>query len=136
MKVPQWVVPALIVVLTLIGLGAARLLAIPSVTLDLAEAGTAGPSRTVTLLVDGVKCVDTARTAASALEDLAGVRRFVAYASRNRVEITFNPEQIAVESLVEAVEGPLFDEETGEFLFGLYEVVEIDGRPVQKNQEE
>ena len=136
MKAPQWIVPALIVVLTLAGLGAARLIAIPSVTLGFDGSDAPGPSRTVVLLVDGVKCVDTARAAASALEDLPGPRRFVAFASRNRVEVTFNPEQIGVESLVEALEGPIFDEETGEFLFGLYEVVEIDGRPVENNQEE
>jgi len=67
---------------------------------------------------------------------MPGVHRFVAFASRNRVEIMFNSDQTGVESLVEAVEGPVFDEETGEFLFGVYEVVEIDGRPVEKNHEE
>jgi hypothetical protein len=88
--------------------------------------------RTVEFLVDGVKCVDTARRAASTLEELPGLQRYVAYASRNRVEITFDPELIGVAQLREALEGPVFDEVSGAYLFNVFEVIEIDGKPVSK----
>ena len=76
--------------------------------------------------------MDTALRAASTLEESPGVLRFVAYASRNRVEVTYDPGQIGVTELRETLEGPVFDEESGEFLFGSFEVIEIDGKPVSK----
>jgi len=134
MTMPRAIVPLLIVLLTVAGLGAARLIAIPSVELDFsdAEGDTAAPTREVSLLVDGVKCVDTALQAGSTLESLPGMKRFVAYASHNRVEVIYDPSRVDVEEIREALEGPVFDEETGEFLFGLYRIVEIDGKPVSE----
>ena len=134
MIVPRVTVPVLVVLLAVAGLGAATLVAIPSLELELSSAGTeaGAPSRQVTLLVDGVKCVDTARRAASTLEEIPGVQRFVAYASRNRVDLTYDPSLVDVERLREVLEGPIFDEESGEFLFGLFDIVEIDGKPVSE----
>lgn len=134
MRVPQLVVPALIVLAALAGLGGAKLFAIPSVEIGFPEAeeGAAAGGRTVELLVDGVKCVDTARRAASALEGLPGIYRYVAYASRNRVEITYDPDRLDTMQIREALEGPIFDEQSGEFLFAVFEVIEIDGRPVSE----
>jgi hypothetical protein len=134
MKVPNWIVPALVVALALAGLGGAKLFAIPSLELEFQDTGLEAGSRTdtVELLVDGVRCVDTARRAASTLEDLPGVYRFVAYASRNRLEISYDPELLEIDQLVESLEGPVYDEESGEFLFHLFEVIEIDGRPVSE----
>jgi hypothetical protein len=50
----------------------------------------------------------------------------VAYASRNRVEITFDSTRTNVEALQEAIEGPVYDEGSEEFLFHMFEVLEID----------
>jgi hypothetical protein len=128
MRVPPWIVPLLVVLLALLGLGGSKLFAIPSVELDFA----AGQGRTVEMLVGGVKCVDTARRAASALEDLPGIYRYVAFASRNRIEVTYDPDRLGIEQLREALEGPIYDEGSGEFLFNVFEVIEIDGKPVSK----
>jgi copper chaperone CopZ len=128
MRVPPWIVPLLVLLLALLGLGGSKLFAIPSVEIDFA----AGQGRTVEMLVGGVKCVDTAQRAASALEDLPGIYRYVAFASRNRVEITYDPKRVAVEQLREALEGPIYNEDSGEFLFNVYEVIEIDGKPVSE----
>ena len=133
MKVPGWSVPALVVLLTLAGVGGARLFAVPSVVLDLPTAGT-GARRTTVLVVDGVKCVDTAERAAGQVKGLPGVSRFVAYASRNRVEVTFDPAVSGVAEIVEAIEGPVHDAATGEYLFHVYRVVEIDGGKVPTRQ--
>jgi len=134
MKIPGWIVPLMIVAFTLAGLGGAELFAIPSVIVDYPEdrADRGGEMRTVTLLVEGVKCVDTARSAARTLEGEEGVIRFTAYASRNRVEVLFDAGKTTVQGIVEALEGPVFEKETGEFHFGLYRVVEIDGAGISE----
>jgi hypothetical protein len=134
MTVPRSIVPVLVVLLALAGLVSARLFAIPSLELEFPAAAEepGAATREVSLLVDGVKCVDTARQAASALEELPGVRRFVAYASRNRVDVTYDPSLVDVGQLSEALEGPVFDEDSGEFLFGVYEIIEVDGKPVSE----
>ena len=88
MIVPRVIVPVLVVLLAIAGLGGAKLMAIPSLEIEFSSAGAGASLSEVTLLVDGVKCVDTARQAASTLEELPGVTRFVAYASRNRVQLT------------------------------------------------
>jgi hypothetical protein len=128
-KVPDWSVPALVVFFALAGVGGARLFAVPSVVLDLSPAST-GSHRTTVLVVDGVKCVDTAERAAGQVKGLPGFSRFVAYASRNRVEVTFDPAVSGVAQIVEAIEGPVHDPTTGEYLFHVYRVVEIDGGKV------
>ena len=45
MRTPHWVVPALVVLFAVLGIGGARLLDIPSVVRDFAPAGS-GPLRT------------------------------------------------------------------------------------------
>jgi copper chaperone CopZ len=128
MKVSRWVVPVLIVLLIAVGLFGADTFAIPSLTINFAEdKKTAAESiRTVVFVVDGVKCVDTARSASSTLEEIPGVIRYVAYASRNRVEITYDATRTGVESLREAIEGPVYDEASREFLFHVFKILEID----------
>ena len=128
MKVSPWSVPILIVLLIATGLFGAELFAIPSLTMDLSVEEPMGKEsiRTVGLVVDGVACVDTARRAGSTLEGLPGVIRYVAYASRSRMEITFDSARTNVEALREAIEGPVYDEESEEFLFHVFTVLEID----------
>ncbi len=126
MKMTPWAVPALVVFFAALGIGGARLLAVPSVVRDYAPARP-GPRQTVVLVVDGVKCADTAERAANQLKDVPGVVRLVAYASRNRLDVTFLPEMAGVEAIRAAIEGPVYDESSGEYLFGVYKVVEVDG---------
>ena len=126
MRVPGWSVPALVLLFGAGGVGGARLFAVPSVALDLSTA-PGGARRTTVLVVDGVKCVDTAERSAGQVKGLPGVTRFVAYASRNRVEVTFDPALSSVPRIVEAIEGPVHDRVAGEYLFHVYRVVETDG---------
>lgn len=129
MKAPQWVVPALVLAFAVLGVGGARFLAFPSVVKEFgAGAGRGLP--TVVMVVSGVKCVDTAERAAKQFAEVPGVVRFVAYASRNRVEVTFDPAQTGPSKLREALEGPVYDEVSGETLFGVFKVLELDGRDV------
>jgi hypothetical protein len=130
MKTPLWVVPALVVLFAALGIGGARLIAIPSVVKDYAPLGP-GLLRTTTMVVNGVKCVDTAERAANQFNGMPGVVRLVAYASRNRVEVTFRPEVTDVTKIKDAIEGPVYDEASKEYLFGVYKVVEVDGVEVK-----
>ena len=57
MRVPQWVVPVLVVILASGGIFVAQLFAIPTVEVDLApDAETPQGSVVVTLSVRGVRC--------------------------------------------------------------------------------
>ncbi|MBN1424709.1 4Fe-4S binding protein [Candidatus Fermentibacteria bacterium] len=131
MRLPVWVIPAFIALVTALSLLGARVLAIPSVTLEY-QASSVSSLTVVGLLVDGVRCVDTAAQAGKALTDVEGVVRFEAYASRNRVEVMFDATKCSIQEIIRALEGPIFDEESGEYSFGVYRVAEIDGVPVDR----
>jgi len=128
-RIPQWVIPTLVILCAVLGIGGARLLAVPSVVKEYSAAPAAHP-RTTLLVVSGVKCVDTAERAANQLKDLPGVLRFAAYASRNRVEVTFDPDRVGVQDIREAIEGPVYDEGTQETQFHVFQVLEVDGLEV------
>ena len=126
MRTPQWVVPALVALCAGLGLGAGKLVAVPSLVQELAPAGR-NPLRTTVFIVDGVRCVDTAAGAARQLAGVPGAVRFMAYAARNRVEIRYDPALTSPDALREALEGPVYDEASGEYYFRVYGVVEMDG---------
>jgi hypothetical protein len=132
-RVPAWVVPALVVVFAALGIGGARLLAVPSVVKEF-PGSTASGLRVTTLVVEGVKCVDTAERAAAQFEGVPGIARFTAYASRNRVEVAFDPSETSPKAIRETLEGPVYDPATGEYQFGVYRVVEMDGLEIPKDK--
>lgn len=132
MKAPLWIVPALIVVCTAAAAGGARLFAAPSVTREFATAAQGTVARRVVFVVGGVKCVDTAEGAARQFAEVPGVLSFAAYASRGRVELTYDAAVVGVPALIEAIEGPVYDEAAQEFRFGVYVVREVDGAKVDQ----
>jgi len=127
MRVPHWIVPALVVVAAVAGVGGARLFAAPSVVRDFGRAAPDATLRRAVFIVEGVRCVDTAERAAKQLADVPGVIRFTAWAARARVEVTYDPAATTTSALQEALEGPVYNETTGEFLFGVFAVREIEG---------
>ena len=100
-----------------------------------AQATSPTDARTSQFVVQGVKCVDTAERAAKQLDGVAGVQRLEAFASRARLEVTYDPAQVDAAALREAIEAPVHDEATGEYLFGLYEVIEMDGVKIESESE-
>jgi hypothetical protein len=137
MKVPPSVIPFSVVVIAAMALLSTRLFSIPTLTVDFEQPD--GPpvtegAETVTMTVAGVACKDKARLAADALSETPGILRFVAYASYNRVEITFLPDRVSVHEIRELLEGPVFVEETGNFLFNQFSVLDIDGEKVGKSK--
>ena len=132
MKAPLWIVPALLVACTAAAAGGARLFAAPSVTREFATATQGSAPRRVVFVVSGVRCVDTAEGAARQFAEVPGVLSFAAYASRGRVEVTYDAAVTDVPALIEAIEGPVYDEATQEFRFGVYIVREVDGGKVDQ----
>ena len=128
----MWIVPALIVACTAAAAGGARLFAAPSVTREFAAAAQGSAPRRVVFVVSGVRCVDTAEGAARQFAEVPGVLSFAAYASRGRVEVTYDAAVADVPALIEAIEGPVYDEATQEFRFGVYIVREVDGGKVDQ----
>ncbi len=129
MKVSRWIVPCLVVLAAAIGIGGARLFAAPSFTRDFG-ATIAGRPETLRMTVRGLKCVDTARSVARQLEEVPGVLRYVAYASRNEAQVTYDPAVTGPDAIEKAIEGPIFVPETGEILFHTYEVISTRGAPI------
>lgn len=127
MKVSGWVVPALVALAALAGIGGARLLAAPSYERDYAAIGSGRPV-TVRMVVRGLRCVDTARTLGGQLEAEPGVLRYVAYASRNEAQVTYDGAATDPAAIRAAIEGPVVDAENGEIVFDQFEVLTIDGR--------
>ncbi len=133
MRVPRWIVPVLVVAAAAAGIGGARLFAAPSVVREFAIAAPESAPRRVVFLIEGVRCVDTAERAAAQLEDVPGVVRFTAWAPRARVEVTYDPAVTDASELKDAIEGPVYNEVTGEFLFGVFAVREMDGVEVRED---
>lgn len=130
MRTPVWIVPVLLVVCTAAGVSGSRLLEAPSVTRTWQAAGPHAGSRTSVFVVSGVKCVDTAERAAGQLDGLSGVQQLAAFASRARLDVTYDPAVLDAAAIRAALEGPVLEPATGAFLFGLYRVIEMDGVPI------
>ena len=122
LRVPGPAVAALVVAMTLGGLVAADLVAFPSYSRTYVAPASTSVQR-VTLVIDGLRCVDTARQVAAQLDGRPGVVSLTAYAADHEAEIAYDPSAIGVAALIEAIEGPVLDERSGEFLFHLYRVI-------------
>lgn len=128
MRVPLRTVPVLVCLFAALGVLGADLLAIPSYTRDYAPTPASPAPHTTTLRVRGLRCVDTAKRVADQLDGLDGVVRLTAYASRRQAQIVYDPARTNPDALRRAIEGPAYDAETDQYLFHLFEVLEIDGR--------
>jgi hypothetical protein len=131
MRAPRWIVPALAVACAAAGVGGARLFVAPSVTREFAAAAPGAATRKAKFVVNGIRCVDTAERAAGQLAGLPGVVRFTAYAARARADVVYDPAVTGPAAIREAFEAPVHDAATGEYLFGLYTVAEVDGVKVE-----
>jgi copper chaperone CopZ len=127
-RVPTWTVPLLVVALAALGVAGARLFALPSYEQTFGPAPRDADRREVTFVVDGLRCVDTARRVAAQLEGMPGVVQFTGYATRHEAHITYDGRVTDARILRRAIEGPAFEPASGQFLFHQFRVVEVDGR--------
>lgn len=135
MRTPAWIIPLLVVACAAAGVGGSRLVTTPSLTHEYTGAAPGADTRTSIFVIDGVKCVDTAERAARQLDGVAGLQRLEAFASRARVEVTYDPALTTAAAIGEAFEAPVHDTATGEYLFGLYTVIEMDGLKIEPEEE-
>ncbi len=131
MKVPAAIIPLLIVLLTAMGLNGTRYFRVPSAETILMEEPPGVESDRAVFIVDGVSCRDTALTAMGSLSGLSGVYRAEAYASYNRIDVVYNPDAVGTARIKEAFENPVFMSETGEFIFDMFHVIEINGKRIE-----
>jgi ferredoxin len=126
-KLPTWVVAIIVVALVAVGYVGGDLIAIPS----FAKEYNARPKTTasVEFIVKGVRCVDSAKSAATVFDGVPGVVTFTAYASRNLVNIEFDPSEIDISTLTKYMEGPVYDATTDQFVFHVFEVLETKKQP-------
>jgi hypothetical protein len=130
MKVRPEIVPLLIIFFAVTGAMTSKLVSIPSYQMNYSSSENAKKAATTIMLVEGVRCVDTARRAASTLDDDKGAISFRAYASHNKVEIKFDPTMTDRGTLIDEIEGPVFDSEKQEYKFNQFKVFEVDGKKV------
>ena len=131
MRAPGWIVPLLVVACAGGGAAASRLLVAPSLTEAYAAPAPGAATRTSVFVVEGVKCVDTAARAAGQLRGLAGVYGVEAFAPRARLEVAYDPARTDAAAIRDALESAVHDTVTGEYRFGLFTVVEVDGRKIE-----
>jgi len=129
---PRLAVPVLLAAMVFAGLYGGKIYAIPSYTQEFDYAVPVSELRSVRLKVKGVRCVDTAKLAATVFEGMDGIVSFIAYASRNDVAVAYDASRTDVDKIVKLIEGPVYIKSTEEFVFHIYEVLEIDGKPVAK----
>jgi hypothetical protein len=131
MKVSFFIIPVLIVGLTIAGLNGTSLFRIPSAELVIKEDDPEIETMRAVFIIDGVACRDLALTAMGNLSGLDGVYRGIAYASYNRIDVVYDPGLIDLAAIYEAFEDPVFVEDTGEFVFNMFKVLEVNGKRIE-----
>ncbi len=129
-RVPRWSVLLLLGVATAAGLAGAGAVTLPSYERVFREGAPSSP-RALAMTIDGVRCVDTAKKAAAQLEGLQGVFFVRARAADRLLEVTYDSAMTSPQAISEAIEGPVFEEATGAFLFGVFRVLDAVGGPLE-----
>lgn len=119
---PAWCVAVILGVATLGGLLTAEHVAFASYQRSYTDRPASG-ARTVTMVVQGVRCVDTAKLAADQLDGLPGVVSLTAHASDRRLTITYDPQATGPGRIRAALEGPVHDKTSNAFLFNVFRVL-------------
>lgn len=122
--VPSWVLPLLLVVLGSAGVAGSRAFALPSYS-ETYAADSPAEVETIRLVVRGVRCVDTAQRAAAQLRGVPGVLSLVAFASRNELSLEVDASVADMDAIRTALEAPVYDEGTDQYLFHPFEVLEV-----------
>lgn len=129
-RVPGAAVPGLVGGLALAAYVGSGWFALPSYVWEPPEPVSSSNQAEVSLVVEGVRCVDAARLAIAQLEKVPGIVRVTAYASRHTLEVVYDTSRVEAESLRRALEAPLIDPDSGQIRFHVYKVRQIDGRAV------
>lgn len=101
-----WIVPAVVVGLSLAGVLGAKLISLPTLTFIFDKEFEGGAS-TASLTVDGVHCYGTADALREHIAGLPGLVSMVAYGGRGRVVLEYDPDQLSLTQITQAIELPI-----------------------------
>lgn len=101
-----WLVPAVLGIMALAGTRGARHLSVPTLTYAYTEVHGAKTAK-VDIVVDGVRCYGTANLLKQHIASHPGLVSLVAYGSRHRVVIEFDPTMTNAEAICKAIEAPV-----------------------------
>ena len=101
-----WLVPAVIILMTIAGIQGSRYLSLPTLAFTYIEEH-GGKTATVDLIVHGVRCYGTANLLRQHMAKLPGIVSLVAYASRHRVVIEYDPTLTSPDQIKRAIEAPI-----------------------------
>ncbi len=122
---PAWAVALLVVLASTAGYMSAGAFSFSSVEHIYDGAEAAIQPEQLTLYVDGVMCVDTAEGAALQLVDHPGMISLTAYAAANRLVVEYDAAATNPKAIIEQLEAPVWDENSGEFYFGVFRVRDV-----------
>lgn len=101
-----WLIPAVIVIFTVLGLVGARHLTIPTFVFVFDEGYTA-ETASVEFTVQGVHCYGTADLLREHISHVPGLVSLVAYGGRHRVDVDYDPTRTGPGAIRTAIEQPL-----------------------------
>lgn len=101
-----WLVPAVLAVMTIAGTKGARYLSVPTLTYIYSEIHKGKVAR-IDLTVEGVRCYGTANLLRQHIAAHPGLVSLVAYGSKHRVVIEFDPNLTDAERICKAIEAPV-----------------------------
>ncbi len=101
-----WIIPAVIVVLSISGMLGASKISLPTLTYIYDKEFT-GEAATAKFTVDGVKCYGTANFLREHIEMVPGLVSLVAYGGRHRIVLQYDPQKVTPAQITAAIEQPV-----------------------------
>ena len=105
-----FIVPAVIVLLTVAGVVGAKYISVPTLT-HVFNDDPAGSTATAVLTVDGVGCYGMADFLRQHIESVPGLVSMVAYGGKHRVVIEYSPQALDLEDIISAIEEPVLTDD-------------------------
>jgi hypothetical protein len=101
-----WIIPAVIVLLTLSGVLGARMISIPTLTFTYDETAK-GETAHATFVVQGIRCYGTANFLRKHIESVPGLVSIRVYAGKQRADIHYLPDRTSPEQIISSIENPV-----------------------------
>lgn len=106
----MWVIPVVIILLTIGGVVGAGFISVPTMT-HVFDPDFAGETEKAVLTVEGVRCYGTADFLRKHIESVPGLVNMVAYAGRHRVVIEYSPKAVGMNEIIAAIERPVLTDD-------------------------
>lgn len=101
-----WIIPIVIVALSIVGVMGAKKISLPTLTF-IFDKEFKGRAATANLTVEGVRCYGTANALREHIAGLPGLVSMVAYGGRHRVVLEFDPRKVGPGEIAQAIERPI-----------------------------